>query len=63
MMRIRSITPLAPVLIELSKTGGCHVWLRHNLVETKVKHGKETITIYMADQLYFYSNAPPTIRL
>jgi hypothetical protein len=61
MIHTKSATPLEKVMVEPSATGGCHVWLRKNIVEsTEVFDGSE-VEIYEADELYYYTSEVVTV--
>ena len=56
-----SVTPLERVMVEASRAGGCHVWLRGNISEsTRVFEGAEE-TVFEADEVYFFSPEPVTL--
>ena len=60
-IRTESITPLEKVVVEASRAGGCHVWLRDNIAEsTRTFEGVEE-TIFEADEIYFFS--PESVTL
>ena len=60
-IRTESVTPLERVMVEASRAGGCHVWLRSNIAEsTRVFDGAEE-TVFEADEVYFFS--PESVTL
>lgn len=56
-----SATPLERVTIEPSPSGGAHVWLRRNIVETTAEFENSTMPIWEADEIYLWWAEAPTI--
>lgn len=55
----RSATPLDPITIEAGR-GGFHVWLRKNITKTEEVFEGEAVTIWEADETYYYTTNPVT---
>ena len=60
-IRTESVTPLERVMVEASRAGGCHVWLRDKIAEsTRVFEGAEE-TVFEADEVHFFSPESVTV--
>ena len=56
-----SVTPLERVMVEASRAGGFHVWLRQNITESTLTFEGVEETIFEADEIYFFS--PESVTL
>ena len=54
-----SVTPLERVMVEASRAGGCHVWLRNGITQTTDPDSGQDV--YEADEVYFFSPESVTV--
>lgn len=57
----RSATPLEAVMIEPSRHGRAHVWLRRNITETTEAFDGQEVPVWEADEVHILMDHTPTV--
>ena len=56
-----SATQLERISIEIPRSGGAHVWLRRDIVETVAETGGASMPIWEADEVYLWRAEAPSV--